>query len=178
MEPSELEELWFINRKKIVYNNQIKLLYAGRIRIEKGIFNFINLFLKLNKKFIFTIIGDKYHESFNAKNIIYKKFFSNINRLIAEYDNNHIFVLPSYTESHPKVVYEALVRLRPVIVFGGIRHIIRKTKGIFVCKRNSKDFVKKVNYIMRNYRSIQKKILTNNFPEKKIFINQLLKILS
>jgi glycosyltransferase involved in cell wall biosynthesis len=176
--PSELNDDWFKNRKKFVSNKKIKIIYVGRIRVEKGILNFINLFTQLDKRFHLTIIGDKYDKKFNIKNINYLNFFSNIKDLIAEYDKSHILILPSYTESHPKVVYEALARLRPVIIFEDIKHITKNTNGIFVCKRNVKDFLKKLKYVMKNYKYVQKKMLKNNLPKKNFFIRQLYNILS
>lgn len=108
--------------------------------MEKGILSFIDLFRQLDKKFNLTIIGDRYNKKFNIKNISYLSFSSNIKYLINQYDKNHILILPSYTESHPKVVYEALARVRPVLVFDDIKHIVKKTKGIFVCKRTKRIF--------------------------------------
>lgn len=178
VKPSELNELWFKNRKKFVPNKKIKIIYVGRIRVEKGILNFINLFKQLDKRFFLTIIGDRYNEKFNIKNVNYLNFLSNINDLISEYDKSHILILPSYTESHPKVVYEALARLRPVLIFDDIKHIINKTNGIFVSKRNAKDLLEKINYIIKNYKSIQKQILKNKLPKKNFFIRQLYNILS
>jgi len=178
VKPSELNEPWFKNRKKFLPNKKIKIIYVGRIRVEKGILNFINLFRQLDKRFFLTIIGDRYNEKFNIKNVNYLNFLSNINDLISEYDKSHILILPSYTESHPKVVYEALARLRPVLIFDDIKHIINKTNGIFVSKRNTKDFLEKVNYIIKNYKFIQKQILKNKLPKKNFFIRQLYNILS
>jgi glycosyltransferase involved in cell wall biosynthesis len=175
--PSELNEPWFKNRKKFISTNKIKIIYVGRIRVEKGILNFINLFTQLGKRFYLTIIGDRHNNKFNIKNINYLNFFSNINDLISEYDKSHVLILPSYTESHPKVVYEALARLRPVIIFEDISHITKNTNGIFVCKRNAKNFLELINYIMKNYKLIQKKMLKNKLPTKKFFIHQLYKIL-
>jgi len=177
VKPSELDERWFKNRKKFLFYKKIKIIYVGRIRVEKGILNFIDLFIKLDKRFYLTIIGDKYSEKFNIKNVNYLNFFSDINNLVSQYDNSHILILPSYTESHPKVVYEALARLRPVLIFEDIKHIIKNTKGIYVCKRNLKDFLEKVDYIMKNYEFIQKEILKNSFPKRSIFIRQLYNIL-
>ena len=177
VEPSELDELWFKNRKKIIYDNKVKILYVGRIRIEKGILNFIDLFYKLDKKFKLTIIGDKYNKKFKIKNVNFLNFLSNTQDLIKQYDKNHIIILPSYTESHPKVVYESLARLRPVLIFDEIKHIVKDTKGIFVCKRNQNDFLKKVDYVIKNYKSVQKTILKNKLPKKNTFIHDLYNIL-
>jgi glycosyltransferase involved in cell wall biosynthesis len=177
VKPSELNDHWFKKRTNFASNKKVKILYVGRIRVEKGILNFINLFTQLDKKFHLTIIGDKYNKKFNIKNISYLNFFSNINDLISQYDKSHILILPSYTESHPKVVYEALARLRPIIIFEDIKHIIKNINGIFVCRRNVKDFLKKINYVMKNYKLIQKKMLKNKLPKKNIFIGQLYNIL-
>ena len=40
-------------------------------------------------------------------------------------------ILPSFTEGYPMVVLEALSRLRPVIIFTEIEHIIEGRNGIF-----------------------------------------------
>jgi glycosyltransferase involved in cell wall biosynthesis len=91
---------------------------------------------------------------------------------------NHVLVLPSYTESHPKVVYESLARLRPVLIFDDIEHIIKNTKGIFVCKRDLNNFLNKIDYIINNYHFIQKQIIKNSLPKKRVFIRQLRNILN
>lgn len=170
--PSELNRTWFKKRKKITLNKKINIIYVGRIRVEKGILDFVDLFSKFKKKFQLTIIGDRYNQKFNIKNVHYLNFFPNIKHLINEYDKNHILILPSYTESHPKVVYEALARLRPVLIFEDIEHIIKNSKGIFSCKRTKDDILKKINYILKNYRSIQKQILKNKLPTKNTFIKE------
>ena len=77
----------------------------------------MDLFSKLDKRFELTIVGDIYNKKFDIKNVKYFNFYSNIEDLINQYDMNHVLVLPSYTESHPKVVYESLARLRPVLIF-------------------------------------------------------------
>ena len=79
--------------------------------------------------------------------------------MINLYDSTKIFILPSYTEGFPKVISESLARLKPVIIFEEIRHVSINRYGIFVCKRNDKYLLKKIDYIFRNYKNIQKKLL-------------------
>jgi glycosyltransferase involved in cell wall biosynthesis len=179
VKPSELDEIWF-NRKKKKINLQkkIRLLYVGRIRIEKGIFNLLNIFLKLENEAELTIVGDTKIKLFNNYNIKFYNFFSKTNYLIEQYDKCHIFILPSYTEAHPKVIDEALARLRPVIIFDDIKHIVVDRAGIFICKRNPEDLKDKMHYIYRNYSKILLKISKNRLPTKKIFIENLNKILT
>ena len=118
-----MSDKWFENLKDI-NPNKIKLLYVGRVRIEKGIFSLINILRDTN--FSLTIITSE-------KNIEIKEKFKNINLLsfdnyndaiIEMYDKHSIFILPSYTEAHPQVLDEALARCRPVIVFKEIDHVV------------------------------------------------------
>jgi glycosyltransferase involved in cell wall biosynthesis len=175
VKPSELNEIWFNKKKKKINlkDKKIRLLYVGRIKIEKGIFNLLNIFSKLEKETKLTIVGDKKIKLFNNYNIKFYNFFSKTNFLIEQYDKCHIFILPSYTEAHPKVIDEALARYKPVIIFDDIKHIIGDRLGIFICKRNSKDLKNKINYIYKNYSKIVKNISKNILPTKKVFLGDL-----
>ena len=179
VKPSELDEIWFKNRKKkINLQKKIRLLYVGRIRIEKGIFNLLNIFSKLENEAELTIVGDKKIKLFNNYNIKFYNFFSKTNFLIEQYDKCHIFILPSYTEAHPKVIDEALARYKPVIIFDDIKHVIGERLGIFVCKRNSEDLENKISYIYKNYPKIVKNISKNILPTKKVFLEDLNNIIT
>jgi len=46
-------------------------------------------------------------------------------------------------------------------------------KGIFICKRNYRDLLIAINYIMKNYKKIIKKIKLNKIVTKKQFQNEL-----
>ena len=169
LQPSELDKKWFTQRKIITPKKNIKLLYVGRIRVEKGIFNFLNLFNKLNNNFSLTVVGDKKIELSNNR-VKFFYFFRNVSSLIRQFDNCHIFVLPSYTEAHPKVIDEALSRIRPVIVFKDIKHVAKDRFGVFVVDRDLNQFIKKINYINKNYKKICKTIYANVLPKKKDFL--------
>jgi glycosyltransferase involved in cell wall biosynthesis len=175
--PSELNDLWFSNRKVNLPKNNIKFLYVGRIRVEKGIFYLLDIFSKINSKFHLTIVGDKKIEKKKDLNISFFYFFDNVNALISQYDLCDIFLLPSYTEAHPKVIDEALSRLKPVIIFEEISHIVEDRLGVFVAKRELKDFLDKVKYIENNYTDIITKMHKNRLPSKKSFIKNLVKII-
>ena len=98
--------------------------------------------------------------------------------MIKIYDNHNIFILPSFTEAHPKVIDESLARARPVIIFEEIKHIIQNKKGIFVSKRNVKSLVETIDFIMKSYTSIQETMSNNKLPTKQKFISQMTNILS
>jgi len=177
--PSELDKVWFNNKKNKINSKveKVRLLYVGRIRVEKGIFNLLNIFAKLENEIELTIVGDRKIKLFNNHNIKFYNFFSEQKYLIEQYDKCHIFILPSYTEAHPKVVDEALARSRPVIIFDDIKHIVADRIGIFICKRNSRNLKDKILYIYKNYSKIQKNISKNKLPTKKNFLQNLSKII-
>ena len=84
--------------------------------------------------------------------------------------------MPSFTEAHPKVLDESLSRLRPIIIFEDIRHVIENRNGIFVSKRNLNSLMETINLIMGNYKKIQEKIKDNKLPNKDDFIQNFIKI--
>ena len=172
--PSQLTEKWFLNNKNANLSN-IKLLYVGRIRIEKGIFSLFEIMKKVKQDITLSVVGmektsDKKNEQ---KNVNIYEIETLEEKLINYYDEHNIFVLPSYTEGYPMVILESLARQRPVIIFDEIKHVIGDKKGIFVSKRNTESFLEKINYIKNNYNKIQKDIKNNDLPLKKDFLKKL-----
>ena len=45
-----------------------------------------------------------------------------------------MFILPSFTEGQPMALLESLSRLRPVIIFKEIDHVIQNRVGIFISR--------------------------------------------
>ena len=175
--PSQLNNNWFKDQKKI-NPKKIKLLYVGRIRVEKGIFS-LEKILK-GKDYKLTIITPELDIGLKEKNknITIISFENYSDSIIKFYDDHSIFILPSYTEAHPQVLDESLARFRPVIVFKEIEHVKRNREGIFICERNFQSLDKTINYINDNYQSIIERIKMNKLPTKKIFIEELKKILT
>ena len=152
----------------------MKLLYIGRIRKEKGIFDLVNL-IKGNDDFQLTIVGAEKNslDKINQRNVNVYEIENNKQNLIKYYDDHNIFILPSYTEGHPMVLLEALARNRPVIIFEEIEHVIGDKKGIFVSKRDQTSLVELINRIKTNYPKILEGMNENRLPLKKEFINAL-----
>ena len=173
--PSQLDSVWLRKPKNQDVKN-FKLLYVGRIRVEKGIFSLASL-IKNKRDISLTIVGAEKNTSYkiNQSNINIQLTQSNKARLIKYYDDHDIFVLPSFTEGHPMVLLEALARRRPVIVFEEIEHVIGDKKGIFVAKRNFLNFFGTLNHIKKNYKKIQKDIMKNKLPTNKEFIEEFVK---
>ena len=173
--PSQLDSVWLRKPKNQDVKN-FKLLYVGRIRVEKGIFSLASL-IKNKRDISLTIVGAEKNTSYkiNQSNINIQLTQSNKARLIKYYDDHDIFVLPSFTEGHPMVLLEALARRRPVIIFEEIEHVIGDKKGIFVAKRNFLNFFGTLNHIKKNYKKIQKDMMKNKLPTNKEFIEEFVK---
>ena len=183
---STLDENWLQNFKEVKLD-KARFLNVSRVNPEKGIYEFLEIFkkiefdaelsiigktknLKLQKKFE-SIIGD-------SKNIKFPGYISDRKLLIDTYDSHNILILPSYTEGQPYVVDESLARRRPVLIFEDIKHIIKDRKGIFVSKRDIKSFTNTTKYIIQNYHKIQKDIEKNKFPLEKDMFKQISSIIN
>ena len=173
--PSQLDSVWFKKPKTQEVKN-FKLLYVGRIRVEKGIYSLASL-IKNKRDISLTVVGAEKNTSYkiNQSNINIQLTQSNKVRLIKYYDDHNIFILPSFTEGHPMVLLEALARRRPVIIFEDIEHVIGDKKGIFVAKRNFLNFFGVLNHIKKNYKKIQKDMMKNKLPTNKEFIEEFVK---
>jgi glycosyltransferase involved in cell wall biosynthesis len=153
--PSELSLNWEKNLTKNYFkNNLINITYVGRLKIEKGIYSLLSIFSKLPENIRLTIVGsgDFVKKINNRIKII--NFVNNENKLINLYDLSNIIILPSYTEAHPKVIDEALARMRPVIVFDDIKYVINKRNGVFSSKRDPKELIKLINFIKKKTTSL------------------------
>jgi glycosyltransferase involved in cell wall biosynthesis len=174
--PSQLNEKWFKEQININPNN-VKLLYVGRLRIEKGIFSLLNMLKESNIELTIITAEKEDRLKENNQNIKLISFENYNDSIIKFYDEHSIFILPSFTEAHPQVVDEALARARPVIIFKDIEHVKRDREGIFVCKRDLQSLQETIQYINNNYEVIIGKIKKNKLPTKKNFINELKKII-
>jgi len=178
--PSQIDQEWFQNTK-IPKRDKIKLLYVGRIKVEKGVYSLIDIFKKIKyseKDLSLTLIGQG-NKPKGASNKI--KFLEPIfakKNLIEQYDQHDIFILPSYTEGHPQVLIESLVRQRPAVVFEEIEHVLQKYEGVFVCKRDHNHLLNLIKFIDKNYEEILEKMRKNRYPTKENFFKQLNKILN
>ena len=176
--PSQLDEKWLNNTISVNFD-KIKLLYIGRIKIEKGIFSLIDI-IKNNHEITLSIVGAENNSSYNINqsNVNIYKIEKNRQKLIKFYDDHNIFILPSFTEGYPMVLLEALARKRPVIIFEEIKHVIGNKKGIFVSKRNLDSVIETINHIKKNYKEISAQMSQNNLPTNKDFIKEFGKLIS
>ena len=184
--PSQLDESWFNNTVDANFN-QIKLLYVGRIKIEKGIYSLLDMMKKNQDNGTYlTIVGAErnYEQIYKdtrwamQNNVTVYETEVKKQKLIKFYDDHNIFILPSFTEGHPMALLEALARKRPVIIFEEIKHVIGDKKGIFVSKRNSYSLAETINYIKKNYRKICEQMGQNKLPTNEDFIKEFRNLIS
>lgn len=178
VKPSEIDQDWLLNRK-IQKNQKIKILYVGRFKVEKGIFNLIEMLDKIDDRSInLSITCDQLNlMKIPDDRIKLLPYVSSKKKLIELYDSHDILILPSYTEAYPKVIDEALSRLKPVIIFKDIKHIINGRLGIYCVERNPVNLKEIIYFITNNYDQIVSEIKKNEIPTKKIFLDNLSSII-
>ena len=177
--PSQLTDKWLSSSKPADLSST-KLLYVGRIRVEKGVFFLLKIIKEIKEDITLSLVGMEKNKNSEIKqnNVNVYEIETVEEKLINFYDEHNIFVLPSFTEGHPMALLESLARLRPVIIFEEIKHVIGDKKGIFVSSRNPKNFLEKINYIKKNYKKIQEDMKTNNLPSKQNFLKQFETLIS
>ena len=171
--PSQLTDKWFSN----TYSgeiNKIKLLYVGRVKVEKGIYYLLKIMKDFKEDISLSIVGmeKEVNKTIKQQNVNILEIETMEEKLIELYDNHNIFILPSFTEGHPMVLLESLARFRPVIIFEEISHVVGSKKGIFIAKRNSEGLLEKIEYIRSNYSKIQEDMKNNNLPLKKDYLKE------
>ena len=179
IQPSEIDNDWLSNRNFQI-NSTIKILYIGRLKIEKGIFNLIDLLNNIDDSNInLCIVGEKLDLTKNLnKRINFLDYVSEKKELINLYDTHDMLILPSYTEAHPKVLDEALSRLKPVIIFDDIKHVINGRLGVFSSERKPCKLKETIYFIINHYQEIRNDIIKNKFPTKEYFLDNLVSIIN
>ena len=174
VEPSQLTKKWLFNHKP-THLDKIKLLYVGRVRVEKGIFSLLKIFKKISENITLSIVGAEKvsNKTIIQNNVNIYEIETNEDNLIKFYDDHDIFILPSFTEGHPMALLESLARFRPVIIFKEIDHVLGNKKGVFVANRDEKSLFEKIKYIESNYENIQREMKENKLPLKENFLKQM-----
>ena len=174
--PSQLNKKWFAASQDLDFK-KIKLLYVGRIRVEKGIYSLLKI-IKNSELELTVVTPEKdIRVKSTPKNVTIVNCENYNDSIIEFYDKNCIFILPSFTEGHPQVLDEALARNRPVIIFKEISHVLRDRKGIFISNRDTDSLMKTIRHIEINYEKIKEEMKKNKLPMKENFIIELKNII-
>ena len=166
-------------------SDTIKILYVGRLDFRKGIFELFKAIQILNKAGHSTkldLIGNIDEKNFSAfvdlskklaieEHINWHGFVSYGPDLQKKYLLADIFVLPSYTEGFPHVIWEAMANSCPVITtnVGGIPYILKNEENALLI--NPKSAVEIVNSILklRNNECLKNKIVENAYELSRKF---------
>ncbi len=174
--PSQLNKKWLAASQDLDFK-KIKLLYVGRIRVEKGIYSLLKI-IKNSELELTVVTPEKdIRVKSTPKNVTIVNCENYNDSIIEFYDKNCIFILPSFTEGHPQVLDEALARNRPVIIFKEISHVLRDRKGIFISNRDTDSLMKTIRHIEINYEKIKEEMKKNKLPMKENFIIELKNII-
>jgi glycosyltransferase involved in cell wall biosynthesis len=178
-----IDDRWFENVvSKSIPEDEIRLLYAGEFSKNKRIENIItsfNSFSKTNNSRLLLIgnYGDnvKYVNQLAASNaniqIIDK--IDSVDELIAIFDNCHIFLMPSKTETFGNVYVEAMARGLPVVYTKGqgIDGYFPDGKvGLPVSEPLNSSILKSLDRIIRDYNTISINAIdsSKSFTKKSI----------
>lgn len=146
-------------RGRITGNDEIVLLYVGRISHEKELDVLLDTCIMLNNSMVnyrLVIVGDGplkgEYEKLSIDNIHFVGYKSG-EELSKYYANSDIFVFPSSSETYGNVVLEAMASGLAVVapLSGGIvENLINDYNGISFKKGNSKDLMDKIIYLIEN----------------------------
>jgi len=138
------------------WDANFNLLFVGRIHPLKGVKELIDAFIKLQKrnpsiKLVLNLVGEgeaqfkdelvqKLQDQGMVNQVVFHGRISFGPQLFDLYKAAHGFVLPSYTEGFPRVVWEAALFSTPIIVtdVGGIPAVIENEKhAVLIPPRDS-----------------------------------------
>jgi glycosyltransferase involved in cell wall biosynthesis len=165
-----LEEFDQISKKKIfIAKDQFELLYVGRLDVEKGVIDLIEackILLDKGVRIKLTIVGDghdrelafkKVETSCTGNYITFVGAAEDKNALMNFYRKADIFVLPSYHEGFPRVIYEAMIADVPIVtsIVGGMNSLMKDGFNcIEIQPRSSEDIAAKLTSIIANYSEV------------------------
>lgn len=157
--------------------NCVNLLFVGRVEKRKGVFELIDACEKLadqNFKFKLNIIGGGDSFEYLSKKIKEKKLTENIFctgqisskiEINKYYQMSDIFILPSYTEGFPRVLYNAMEFGLPILttMVGGIPALMKNEYNCLeINVRSSEDIFNKIIYLSNNL-NLFNKLSKNSF---------------
>lgn len=129
--------------------NCLRLLYIGNINVEKGIGHLLEAVQSLSDKVSLTMVGggpllEEYQKKFPETNFVGRVPRTRIPEII----NNHdIFILPTFVESFPNVLLEAMACAKPVIatkVYGIPEMIENNYSGILIPPKDTSAIIEAI----------------------------------
>ena len=90
--PSQLDKSWLINTTTAPMDKP-RLLYVGRIKVEKGIFSLVKILNEMDDDVELSILGKPVNEKIKSKKVNYLGYEKNSDLLKKTYDNHNYHYL-------------------------------------------------------------------------------------
>ena len=166
------------------------LISVGRLSKEKGYFDLLLLFKKLNKQYpdwILHIVGDgdekekleKFVEEESLKDNVIFHGFQKKDYIDSLYHKSSIYLMTSYTESFGIVLIEAMSHGLPCIAYSsaeGARNIIKNNEnGFIISDRCEEEMLEKVKLLIENEnlrKDLGKKARESIYPYTKDIVSK------
>lgn len=154
-----------IAHRMIDFNKKIKLLYVGRLVFDKGLFELLDALEALKAKnynIHLNLVGGGTDYDALVSYIKQKKLEENVtffgmisdkDSLITVYKESDIFVLPTYHEGFPRVLYEAMMMHMPIMTtfVGTINYLMKDNSNCLqLIPRDSKSIVDQTEKLINN----------------------------
>lgn len=175
-----------IDNSQLLENDKFNVLYVGSLEKRKGIFDLLHVarYLK-DSNIVFNIIGggsDNIQKKLNnfciQNNLVntvnfigYKK---NGNDLFNYYRSSHAFILPSYSEGMPRVLYEAMYFKVPIVStnINGIPYLLKDGYNAFLVKPGDINSMKNGILQLKDDKNLREKFIQNSYPIIKKIIKE------
>lgn len=159
------EESDMILHRKINFTGKVELLYVGRLVFDKGLFELLDALEVLKTKNInihLKLVGGGTDYDALVSYVKQKKLDENVtffgmisdkDTLISIYKESDIFVLPTYHEGFPRVLYEAMMMHMPILTtfVGTISYLMKDNSNCLeLIPKNSESIVNQVERLINN----------------------------
>jgi glycosyltransferase involved in cell wall biosynthesis len=171
LKPNSLQITGALQNKKDGY------IYVGRFEESKGLLILLNIWRKLDKKFVLTIIGtgdneDKLKKDYQSSNIIFKGMRSREHTLNCISKSKYLIQSSVLYETFGLTIIEAMAYGVPVIGFdiGTRRNFIKNNVNGFLCEKHKLEDIIKKSFNFCEYETLSK----NALLDAKEFDNSLI----
>jgi phosphatidylinositol alpha-mannosyltransferase len=187
--PNGVDEKFFYNEKRLPHK-KTRLLFVGRLSLQKNLFFFLNALNGISDNFQTTLVGDgeledelkQFAKDLKLKNI-YFVGRANGQKLINYYKRSDVFILTSEREGMPLVLLEAMAMALPIVATNvvGIRDVVINRENGYLVRQGDleelQEALKKIDKDRQSYIKFSKtsRKLSNSYswPSIDKSINKL-----